>query len=117
MILNDIKEKLEGIKDRVYYAMVDESVRDTVWDYIVFNRARMSISTNKTSYSDYFDVTIVCENYIPEGIDEEIITKMLEIDGIRLADNEGVYNYVQKQNTNIVVEMLTLHFVKARKKI
>jgi hypothetical protein len=115
LILNEIKQQLEKVKNRVYYAIVDESVKNTVWDYIVFERSKLGVSGNKTSYSDFYDVHIVCENFIPEALDKEVITKMLEIDGMRLASDDGTYDYVQKPSTNIVVEMLTLHFVRARK--
>lgn len=115
MILDDIKTKLEEVDTKVYYGMVDDEVRETVWDYIVFNRVSLKAAPNRTGYSDYYDVHIIRENFVPEGIDIEVINKMLEIHGMRLADGDGSYNYVQKPNTNIVVEMLTLHFVRARK--
>lgn len=115
MILDDIKNKLEEIDERIYYGMVDDEVRETVWNYIVFNRSTLSANQNRTGYSDYYDVHIVRENFVPEGVDLEIIEKMLEIGGMRLASSDGSYNYVLKPNTNIVVEMLTLHFVRARK--
>lgn len=115
MILDDIKIKLESVGQRVYYGMVDENVANTVWDYIVFNRVALSASQNRTGFSDYYDVHIVRENFIPEGSDLEVIEKMLEINGMRLASENGTYQYVQKPNTNDIVEMLTLHFVRARK--
>ena len=110
-----MREKLEEIRSRVYYGMVDESINDTIWEYIVFNRLSTSPSTNKTSYSDYFEVHAVSEEYIPENLDIEIITKMCEIEGMRLASNELTYTYALKPNTNTVVEILTLRFVRARK--
>lgn len=116
MILNEIKQQLEKVgSGRVYYAIVDESVKDTVWDYIVFERSKLGVSGNKTSYSEFYDVHIVCEDFIPETLDKEVIAKMLEIDGMRLTSDDGTYDYVQKPSTNNVVEMLTLHFVRARK--
>lgn len=116
MILDEIKQRLEEVDPRVYYGMVDESVKDTVWDYIVFNRTKLKASTNRTGYTDGYDVHIIRENFVPEGIDLEIIGKMQSIDGIRLnVTEDGDYNYLQKPNTNIVAEMLTLHFVRARK--
>lgn len=117
MILDDIKNQLETIEPKVYYGMADEEevIRATVWDYIVFNRASLKVSTNRTSYSDYYDVHIVRENFVPEGTDIEVINKMLEISGMRLADEGCTYRYTPKPNTNIVMEILTLHFVRARK--
>ena len=115
MILEEIKQQLETIDSRVYYGMVDDRVRETVWDYIVFNRTNVKRTGNRTGLADYYDVHIIRENFIPEGIDVEVIEKMLEISGMNLSSEDGSYTYVQKPNTNIVVEMLTLHFVRARK--
>lgn len=115
MILDDIKKKLEEIDPKIYYGMVDDEVRETLWNYIVFNRVSLKPATNRTGYSDYYDVHIIRENFIPEGLDIDVINKMLEIEGVRLADGECSYNYVQKPNTNIVVEMLTIRFLRARK--
>lgn len=99
----------------MYYGMVDDSVKSSNWNYIVFNRTIVKHSTNKTSASDFFDVHIIRENYIPEGIDTEIIEKLCELPGVRLSGTESAFNYVLKPNTNIVVEMLTINFLRARK--
>lgn len=112
MILNDIREKLLEVDQNVFYGMVDNSVRETVWDYIVFERERIAINPNKTGRSYYFTVHIVRENFIPEGLENEVIDKMLEISGMRLADNDPTFDYVPKPNTNVVVEMLSIRFVK-----
>lgn len=115
MLLTDIEAALQEIDPRVYYGMVDETVKDIVWNYTVFNRTAIKHSSNRTSASDYFDVHIIRENYIPEGIDTEIIDKLCELPGVRLSGSDSEFNYVQKPNTNIVVEMLTIHFLRARK--
>jgi len=115
LILEDIKTKLEEIDENVFYGMVDDSMKDTVWNYIVFNRVNIKRSANKNSASDYFDVHIVRENFIPDGIDNEVIDKMCGLAGVNLAGEAAGFNYVFKPNTNIVVEMLSLHFVRARK--
>lgn len=115
MILSDIEAKLQEIDSRVYYGMVDESAKDTVWNYIVFNRTTIKHSQNKTSASDYFDVHIIRENYIPDGIDKEVIDKLCALPGVRLTGSDSTFAYVPKPNTNIVVEMLTINFVRTRK--
>lgn len=115
MILNDIKTKLKELDNNVFYGMVDNVMQKTHWNYIVFNRTTMKPNTNKSGYSDYFTVHIIREEWIPEGFEIEVINKMLEIDGMRLAGNDAVYTYVPKPNTNIVVEMLSIDFVKAKK--
>lgn len=116
MILNEIKEKLQEIDKRVYYGAVDiNDVKNSDWNYTVFNRNVTSIAPNKTGYSDHYTVNVVRENFVPVGTDNEIINKMLEIAGMRLASADINYTYVVKPNTNKVVEMMTIEFVKARK--
>ena len=114
MFLEDVETTLKEVDPVVYYGMVDKSRAETEWNYTVFNRTRLTASTQKTSFGDAFDVHIVRENYVPEGIDSEIIAKLCKLPGVRLA-GEGTFDYVQKPNTNIVVEMLTIPFVRARK--
>ena len=115
MILNDIKTKLKELDTNVFYGMVDNSMQETLWNYIVFNRTSMKTTATKGGYSDYYSVHIIREEWIPEGFEIEVINKMLEIDGMRLAGNDAVYTYVPKPNTNIVVEMLSIDFVKPKK--
>lgn len=115
MILADIEAKLKELDPNVYYGMVDESRKDTVWDYIVFNRTSINHSANKTSASDRFDVHIIRENYIPDGLEDEVVEKLCELPGVRLSSDDTNFDYVQKPNTNIVVEMMSLHFLRARK--
>ena len=117
MLLNVIKTKLEEVDPRVYYGIVDKEVAKIAWDYIVFNRVGLKSSPNKTGKGDTFDVHIVREHFIPDGLAEQIIEKVCSIAGVRETSEDGTYNYVQKPNTNIVVEMLTLHFVRARKNV
>lgn len=118
MILDEIKTQLETVDPNVFYGIVDdERIKelDFVCDYIVFNRVKPRYNTNLTSKSDYFDVHIIRENYIPEDMDIAIIEAMKRIDGVRLAQDDGAYSYTRKPNTSVVLEMLTLHFVRARK--
>lgn len=115
MILVDIEAKLKEIDPNVYYGSVDVSRRETVWDYIVFNRTKINRSDNKTSASDCFDVHIVRENYIPEGFENELIEKLCALPGVRLTKDDNPFVQVQKPNTNITVEMLTISFLRARK--
>jgi len=115
MILADIEAALKEIDPNVYYGTVDSSRKETVWDYIVFNRTKIKRSANKTSASDCFDVHIIRENYIPEGLDEEIIEKLCALPGVRLAMEDNTFAQDRKPNTNIVVEILTISFLRARK--
>lgn len=119
MILDDIKTKLKEVDPIVFYGMADDVDENgdqiMEWNYTVFMRKSLSSSQNKTGFSDRFSVTVIRENFIPEGLDISIIEKMDEI-GLRLASPDSQYNYVKNPNTNTVVELLTMEFVKARKR-
>lgn len=115
MILEDIEKVLKEFDPNVYYGIVDNSRKETVWDYIVFNRVRVSHSSNKTADTDYFDVHIIRENFVPDGIDTEIRESLCKLPGVRLASADSTFDYAMKPNTNIVVEMLSMSFCRARK--
>lgn len=115
MFLTDIEAVLQEIDPHVDYGMVDKEHMETVWNYIVFNRTGVKYSANQTGASDSFDVHIIRENYVPEGLDEEVVTKLCKLPGVRISGDAEI-NYAQKPNTNIVVEVLTIHFVRARKR-
>ena len=115
MLLIEVESKLKEIDPNVFYGMVDQSVKETVWNYIVFNRSTITHSANKTAATDRFDVHIIRENYVPEGMDIQVIEALCSIPGVRTAGADCTFSYVQKPNTNIVVEMLTIPFVRARK--
>lgn len=114
MLLTDIEAVLQEIDPRVYYGMVDKRIAETEWNYIVFNRTGVKYSANKTAASDAFDVHIIRENYIPDGLENEVVEKISALPGVRVT-GDSVFNYSQKPNTNIVVEILTISFVRARK--
>lgn len=116
MILNEITEKLQQIDNKVFYGAVDtNAVKNMAWNYTVFNRQVTSISANKTGFTDKYIVNVVRENFVPEGLDKQVIDKMLEIDGVRVSGADIQYTYLMKPNTNTVIEMLTIEFIKARK--
>lgn len=116
MILNEIKEKLEEIDPNVFYGAVDKKMQDEVWDYIVFNRTVLRTNKTKTGYSDVYTVHIVREEWIPEGLAEEVVEKMTEISGMTVSGTDSEYTYMVKPKTDAVVEMLSIDFVKSRKK-
>ena len=121
MLLNEVRDALETLDDIVFYGLTPPSLFDAKgkeieeWNYTVFNRTKLKSSMNKTSYSDAFEVHIVREEYIPEGTDVEVIEKLTAIPGVKLASEDGVYDYMMKPGTTHVVEMLTLTFTRSRK--
>lgn len=115
MFLTDIESALKEIDLNVDYGLVDPKRNEEKWDYIVFNRSVIKRNTNKTSASDYFDVHIVRENYVPDGMDNTVIEKLCALPGIKLTGDDSEFDYTHKPGTNNVVEMLTIHFARARK--
>lgn len=120
MILEEIKNKLKEVDPVVFYGMASDEDEDgnkiTALNYIVFMRKSLSTNLNKTGFSDRFTVAVIRENFIPEGLDTAVIDKMCEIDGMRLGSTDCQYNYTMKPNTNTVVEIVTMEFVKMRKR-
>ena len=114
MFLEEIEKKLLEIDPNVDYGVVKKSRLDTAWNYIVFNRTNINFSASKASASDVFDVHIIRENYIPEGLETQVIKKLEELPGVRAFDKPE-FRYTTKPNTDTVVEMLTISFVRARK--
>lgn len=116
MILDEIQTALETVDSKVFYGMVDETQVTKEWNYTVFLRNRMSIGNQKQEFSDRYTVAIVRENYIPIDLPEKVIDAMCDIAGMRISSTDCQYSYVQKPNTNTVVELLTMEFVRARKR-
>ena len=121
MLLKEERDVLEKVDSLVFYGLTPSTLYDDdgneidEWNYTVYNRTKLKSSSNKTSYSDAFEVHIVREEYIPEGTDIDVIEKLIALPGVKLASEDGVYDYMMKPGTNHVVEMLTLTFIRARK--
>ena len=112
MGLNEtIREKLEEIDPLVFYGMAGNLSEDAMWDYTVFFRESRIPSDNKTGKSYAFHVAIVRENEIPDGLDDIVIKKILEIPGVRTG-GDATYAYTEKRNTGVYVEVLDIPFVK-----
>ena len=117
MILNDIKEKLEEIDENVFYGAVNSRMKETLWNYTVFNRVKLSPNQNKTGYTAEYSVHIVREDFIPEGLEEEVIEALKSIKGVRVNSEGGSYDYVTKPSTDTVVEMFSINFYIPRKAV
>ena len=113
---NKIREKLEEIDPLVFYGMAGNLREDVLWNYMVYFRERRRPSENKTGKNYLFHVAIVRENEIPEGLDDKVIGKILEIPGVRLS-GDAIYSYTEKDNTGAAVEVLDITFVKPMKEM
>ena len=110
MILNELKDKLLELDNNVFYGMVDQAFNESVWDYIVFARSKMVFNQNKSGCSYYFKVTIVREEFVPQGFELAVKEKVCEIPGVRVS-GDPTFEYYPKPNTNVVLELLTIEFV------
>lgn len=115
--LNELRDKLCEVDELVFYGMVDRNKVTDRWNYTVFGRRVMRPTGNKTGFADVYTVAIVREDYIPEGYEQTVIDKVCEISGMRLSDGDMQYSYTQKPNTNTVVELLELVFIKPKKRV
>ena len=114
-MLNELRDKLEEIDENVFYgAAKDNDATKNVWNYIVYGRDRMESNQNKTSFTFYYDVAIIREEYIPENLIEEVISKVEEC-GLRLASEPPEFTY-QRKNDDTVVEILKIRFCKSVKR-
>ena len=114
---NKIQQKLRELDNKIYYGIVPENVENDDWNYFVFGQRKLRKSgTSLTDMNGYWYVTIVRENYIPDDVIFDVIEKLTEISGLRLADGDFEYIYTFKGNTNIVVEILELQFTKTKKR-
>lgn len=116
-MLNEIEKTLKELDKNVYYGMSTHN-EESDWNYIVFNRKKMRPSSkNLLGFTDYYSITIVRENYIPEGFELELIEKIENNTKLKISNNEYMYNYAIKPNTNTVVELLTIDFVRPKKRV
>lgn len=116
MILDEISKKLADVDPNVHYANVPRSLRDEPWDYIAFSRRGMRRTASRTGWVDVFEVAIVREEFIPDGLPERVIAAMNSIPGMRCADQQFDYDYATKPESDDVVEMLTIEFVRPRRR-
>ena len=115
---NKIKEKLLEVDSNVFYGLVPENVDIENWDYIVFGQSKMRKSgTSLNDLNGYWYVVIVRENFIPDEDVKNVLAKLSEIPGLRLADGDIQYTYTFNGNTNNIVEMVMITFTKMKKGI
>lgn len=114
-ILELIQSTLETFGYPVYYGRSFCKPQDD-WNYFVFNRAYVSKSgKSNCDFNYYYQVHIIMEDYIPEGFEQEVIKAIEENCRLKLVDTPLQFNYVTKNSTDMVVEMLTITFTKSIK--
>lgn len=110
-----IESKLKEIDSNVYYGRVTNN--DMLnWNYIIFGKERIKKAAEKSiDLTNYYWITIVRENYIPDDTVYDVINKLNSIPGLHLSNEDGTYQYIFKDNTELVVELVTLVFAKTKK--
>lgn len=116
-MLQAIETTLREVLEPVFYGSADDVSNSALWNYIVFFRDRRSQNQNHTSITDYYTVGIVHENWVPDEMIEKVIEKLEALPGIRIAGTDVDFNYTRKPGTNAVVEIATLTFSRARKRV
>ena len=116
-MLNELKNVLSSFSEMnsVVYGKIKTPPTD--WNFFVFNRLTQKKSgTSRQDFSMYYQVHIIREDYIPEGFELDVVAAVTENTQLRLADVEISYNYILKDNSEVVVEVATITFVKAIKR-
>ena len=116
MILDDIRAALEGVDDVVLYGTASTLPKDAPWNYTVFGRRKTRVNDNLASTAQEFDVAVVREGYVPEGLEDAVVAAMRTIPGMNPVKGQSVqYMYDRKPGTNLVVEMMVITFARPRK--
>lgn len=114
--LNEIKSYSSVPMEAVAYGLLPNNEEPSRWNYIVFRRYRTRCDgTSRRDFNDYYTVSLVHEDYIPDGYVSYVIDKMKEIKGLKLADEDIPYDYTRKGGTDVIVEIATIVFTKASK--
>lgn len=111
-ILGKIENTLDQFKLPVYYGKTFCKENDA-WNYFVFNKKEFGKNgVSRMDFKYYYQVHIIMEDYIPEGFEQDVIKAVQENTRLKLTDQPMQFNYTTKNNTNLVIEMLTLEFTK-----
>ena len=110
-MINELVSKLKELDYPVAYGVATSSeikVNDP-WNYFVV--ARTNIIDKPTSKYYEFTVSFIHEEYVPEGYEETIISKVQEVKNMRLKKDENIsFFYSRKGNTNTALEIVTIPF-------
>lgn len=114
-MLSEINTALESTGKRVFYGQAGNLDGEDIWDYIVFFRDTLAPSQNKTGFAESYQVAIVQEDFIEDATVWQVIDAMTALPGMRVSDS-AQFNYTVKPNTENVLEILTLRFVRPVKR-
>ena len=108
--LKEIEKALKTVDPYVFYGAAGHVNK---WDYTVFRRLNVIGASNKFSKTLKYQVGVVRENYIPEGLDEEVIKALKTLAGVKVSEEDIQFEYTVRAGTNTVVEIMTINFTRA----
>lgn len=115
-ILDSVKNALSEVDPSTFYGTAAGLPAKSPWNYTVFSRSTTKVKEGGCGFSDRLTVSVVRENYVPEGMLERVIDAMRAIPGVKLdAAREVEYVYDVKPGTSRTVEMMIVRFVRGRK--
>lgn len=97
----------------VYYGACTEQ-KMNLWNYFVFNRSKTTKNNqgSKVDLQTFYEVHIVHEGFVPEGYVQKVINALQTKDEsgtkLKVTNDDILYDYAFKSNTNMVVEMATI---------
>ncbi|MBQ9785059.1 MAG: hypothetical protein IJW29_06450 [Clostridia bacterium] len=113
--LDLISAALAEVDERVYYGTAAKLPKCQPWNYTVFSREPAYRNASKTGITHVYAVSVVRENFVPEGMMLDVINAMEAIPGMRMADDGIDFAYQVKPGTSDTAEMMTINFTKAVK--
>lgn len=114
MKLEKIEEALKKVVPYGYYGSAKKE-SESITEYIVFGRDVTKYNKSKMSTTDYYDVVIVMEGWIPEETIQEVINCMREI-GFRRSSNDIEFKYLSRNDTNYEICSINFYETMGRTK-
>ena len=117
----DLKEKIYNklieIDSNVFYGLATQNFLNNTpeLNYIIYSGNGFSKASSKIDLVNYFTVSVIRENFVPDDTVQKVIFKMLSIPGIRLSDEKAENNYIRKGNTDTLIEITSITFAIPRK--
>lgn len=115
-LLDAVQDALTAVDPNTFYGTAAGLPPKSPWNYTVFSRSTTKAKEGGCGFSDRLTVSVVRENYVPEGMLARVIDAMRAIPGVKLdTAREVEYVYDVKPGTSRTVEMMIVRFARGRK--